>query len=408
MNEADGLIVGGGAAGFFAAAVCAETAPALRLVVLEKGSSPLAKVRVSGGGRCNLTHQGSDLRDFAASYPRGRAELIGPLHRFGPAETMDWFESHGVPLVTLEDGCVFPRSDTSEDVIRTLLDTAARGNVSLKTRTTVQSIRPTNGRYEVLSTDGECWSAPELLIATGGGSLPEGTGHGVEPYVPSLFAMESPDREFRELAGITVHDVCVSTLGIKARGTVLITHRGVSGPAILYLSSLGARVLAQAGYEVELKIDWSGGQGEEWVFQWLVGSCKQGPRRQVGTESPCGLPGRLWRLILDRAGVPGEKERGHCSQKELRRVASLVCRFRLPVSGRCLHREEFVTCGGVRCSEVDFRTMESRMHPGLFFAGEALDIDGLTGGFNLQAAWTTGYLAAQSLVRLAPSCDRGR
>ncbi len=394
MISSDVIIIGGGAAGMFAAAVLAEEAPELNVLVLEKGSRPLAKVRVSGGGRCNLTHQCSDIREFVKNYPRGGAELIGPFHRFGPTETIEWFELHGVQLVTLADGCLFPQSDTSEDVINALLKTG----VNVRTNAEVAKVWRFDGGFNVKLANGEQLGCKKLLVATGGGEFIEGLGHTIEPCVPSLFTFNTSDKEFTALAGIVVEDVRVSAPGLKAEGSLLITHGGVSGPAVLSLSSFGARTLAETKYHFEMKINWLPVLSEEQVFKTLEKFRAASPRKQVGTWSPVGLSSRLWKLLAAHAGVDETREWGACPVKALRHIAAQVSGFVLPITGKNRHREEFVTCGGIRLKEVNFHSMESRLVPGLYFAGEVLDIDALTGGFNLQAAWTTGYLAAQSLL----------
>ncbi|MFA7257146.1 MAG: NAD(P)/FAD-dependent oxidoreductase [Kiritimatiellales bacterium] len=414
MNSVDVIIVGGGAAGMFAAAVLAEEAPEMKVLVLEKGARPLAKVRVSGGGRCNLTHQCSDIREFVKNYPRGGRELIGPFHRFGPAETVEWFESHGVPLATLDDGCLFPKSDTSEDVINVLLKTAT---AEIRTNSEVSKVWKFDGGFNVKLANGKQLSCKKLLVATGGGAFIEGLGHTIEPCVPSLFTFNTSDKEFTARAGIVVEDVCVSAGKLKAEGALLITHTGVSGPAVLRLSSFGARTLAETNYRFEMKINWLPSMSEEQIFQTLEKQRTISPRKQVGTWSPLGLSSRLWKLLVARAGVDETREWGGCSTKALRQLAAQVSSFILPIIGKNKHREEFVTCGGIRLKEVNFhptkgreaeqmrgndrrecQTLESRLVPGLYFAGEVLDIDALTGGFNLQAAWTTGYLAAQAII----------
>jgi predicted Rossmann fold flavoprotein len=393
MISHDIIIAGGGAAGMFAAAVLAEEAPGRKVLVLEKGAKPLAKVLVSGGGRCNLTHQCADIREFVKNYPRGGRELIGPFNRFGPAQTVGWFESHGVPLVTLDDGCLFPKSGSSGDVVRVLLKTTAE----IRTNAEVSKVWKFDRGFNVKLTNGEQFCCRKLLAATGGGAFIEGLGHTVEPCVPSLFTFNTSDKPFTELSGIVVENVCVSAGKLKADGALLITHSGVSGPAVLRLSSFGARTLAETDCRFEMQINWLPSMTEEQIFQTLEKQRAASPRKQVGTWSPVGLVSRLWKRILVRAGVEETREWGGCSSKALRQIAAHVSRFDLPIIGKNQHREEFVTCGGIRLSEVDFRTLESRLVPGLYFAGEVLDIDALTGGFNLQAAWTTGYLAAQSL-----------
>ncbi len=399
MIDYDVVIIGGGASGIFAAAVLAESAPSLHVLVLEKGPKPLAKVRVSGGGRCNLTHQCPDIRSFVQNYPRGGRELIGPFHRFGPAETMAWFEAHGVPLVTMEDGCVFPRSDTSVDIINALLNSARRGHTEIRTASAVSRVSAHHGVFEVMLSDKSSKRCHRVLIATGGGSFIEGIDHMIEPCVPSLFSFNTPDRPFTALAGIVVKAVQLSGPGdTQAEGELLITHSGVSGPAVLRLSSFGARALAENHCHFDMKINWQPGQREEQVFATLTAYRSTAPRQQIATWSPIGLPARLWKLLMLRAGADETCEWGRCPLAIIRKIAMQATTFTLPISGKNRHREEYVTCGGVRLKEVDFRTMESRRHPGLFFAGEVLDIDALTGGYNLQAAWTTGHIAAAFIL----------
>jgi predicted Rossmann fold flavoprotein len=404
MTCFDVMIIGAGAAGSFAAAILAEQAPELKVAVLEKARLPLKKVRVSGGGRCNLTHQCTSIPEFAGNYPRGGRELIGAFNRFGPHETMAWFERHHVPLVILEDGCVFPKSDTSEDVIQALL---ACG-VKILTGAAVTSIQKTGDLFCANLANKAQFVARKLLIATGGGAFFDGIGHTIEPCVPSLFTFRTADGELSALAGNVIENVRVSALGCKAEGALLITHSGVSGPAVLRISSFGARAFAACQYAFELKINWTATMNDEQVFQSLEAFKRSSPRKKTGTWSPVGLPSRLWQLIVKRAGVDEATDWGSCSFKMLRKIALQVTGFTLAVTGKNTHREEFVTCGGIRLKEVDFKTMQSRITPGLYFAGEVLDLDGLTGGFNLQAAWTTGYLAAQSIQASLRETQTGR
>jgi len=378
----------------FAAAVIAEEAPDLDVLVLEKAAKPLGKVRVSGGGRCNLTHQCFDIREFIKNYPRGGRELIGPFNRFGPTETVEWFESHGVPLVTLDDGCLFPKSDISEDVINALCKNTAKVQVD----SDVSKVWSFDGGFNVKLTNGDQLSCKKLLVATGGGAFVEGLGHTIEPCVPSLFTFNTSDKDLTELSGIVVEDVQVSIGKLKAEGALLITHNGVSGPAVLRVSSFGARTLAEINYRFDMKINWLPSMSEEQVFQTVEKHKASSPKKQVGKWSPVGLSSRHWKLIVSRAGIDDTREWGACPSNALRHLAAQVSGFTLPIIGKNRHREEFVTCGGIRLKEVHFKTMESRLVSGLYFAGEVLDIDALTGGFNLQAAWTTGYLAAQSMM----------
>jgi len=294
MISTDILIIGGGAAGMFAASVLAEEAPDLKVLVLEKGPKPLAKVRISGGGRCNLTHQCSDIREFVKNYPRGGRELIGPFNRFGPAETMTWFEAHGVPLQTFEDGCVFPESDSSESVIEAL----CKNTAEIRTNSEVSKIWNFEGGFNIKLTDGEQLSCKKLLVATGGGAVIEGLGHTIEPCLPSLFTFNTSDKEFTALAGITSDSVRISAPGLKTEGALLITHSGVTGPAVLRLSSFGARRLAELNYRFEMKINWRPELTEEQVFQSLEKHRAASPRKQVGTWSSIGLPSRQWKLLV--------------------------------------------------------------------------------------------------------------
>ncbi|MFA5689694.1 MAG: NAD(P)/FAD-dependent oxidoreductase [Kiritimatiellales bacterium] len=395
----DVIIIGGGAAGMFAAAVIAEEAPDVKTLVLEKGRVPLAKVRISGGGRCNLTHRCFDIREFVKNYPRGERELIGPFNRFGPAETIQWFEAHGVPLVTLDDGCIFPRSDSSDDIIDVFMQTVARGAVEVRTESEVQAVEKNAGGFNVTLRTGKTLYCKKLLVATGGGAFIEGLEHTVEPCVPSLFTFTVNDDELTALAGITVEHVAVSAAGFKTDGALLITHSGISGPAVLTLSSFGARIFAAQHYRFEMTVNWLPAASGESAFKMLEEARAASPKKQIGTWSPFGIPARLWKLLAARAGIAETQEWGTCPSKNFRRLIEQLCRFPVSIAGKNPHREEFVTCGGIRLKEINFKTMESRLQSGLYLAGEVLDIDALTGGFNLQAAWTTGWIAAQNMIK---------
>lgn len=396
METDEIVIVGAGAAGMFAAAAIAELAPRQSVRVLEKGRRPLMKVARTGGGRCNLTHAAADLRELAGHYPRGAAELLGPLHRFGPAETMAWFEAHGVPVIVEEDGRVFPRSQKAEDVVCALLETAGRGQVTLQCGVTVRSIRLRAAGFDVVADD-RVVRARRVLIATGGGSFPSGLSHTIEPFVPSLFALRL-ERADPTLAGVSVRRARVSSAGCEAAGPVLFTHTGLSGPAVLDLSAWAARKFAESNYRGELTVDWLPEAGVEETIAALEDMRRTAGRRQIGSQAMGGLPLRLWRALLARAGISAARRWAEASREEFRRLHAELRRGVYTVCGMARHSGEFVTCGGVRRSEVDFRTMASRRHPGLFLAGETLDVDGLTGGYNLQAAWTTGRIAAESLL----------
>jgi len=407
MESADIVIAGGGAAGIFAAATIAEFAPTLRARVLEKGPAPLEKVARSGGGRCNLTHAPGDLREFARHYPRGAAEMLGALHRFGPAETIAWFEARGVPLKVEPDGRVFPSSDRSGDPIAALLRAAGRGRVEIVVGVAATEIAPRPTGFEVRTSDGGRLTARRALIATGGGAFPKGLDHRIEPCVPSLFPLRVADSAWTDLAGVSVGSVRLSAAGVSAEGPLVFTHEGISGPAVLDLTGWGARRLAELDYRFELQADWLPGVAPGETEAAIAALRRGAARSALGTQAAFGLPLRLWRTLLDRAGIPDGRRWSQCTAGECRALAAALRVSVFGVSGRASHRGEFVTCGGVCRKEVDFRTMESRRHPGLYFAGEILDVDGLTGGYNLQAAWTTGRIAAEAMNDFLTAPGRG-
>ncbi len=410
METADIAIVGAGAAGVFAAATIAECDRALRVRVLEKGSAPLEKVGRSGGGRCNLTHEPGDLRAFAQHYPRGSQEMLGALYRFGPSETLAWFESRGISLQIEPDGRVFPRSGNARDVVAALLMEAKRGNIEMCYGAAVVEVSPQRAGFEVRTAHGDRISTPQVLIATGGGAFPAGLDHTLEPGVPSLFPLRLAESGWAALAGTSVVRARVSAAGVSATGPLLITHEGVSGPGVLDLTGLGARRMAELEYRFDMTVDWLPEAAPEETLEALSALRRTAPGRAAGAATVFGLPLRLWRWLLARAGIPGERRWSQWSSSEYRALAAQLRATTLPVSGRAAHRGEFVTCGGVRRREVDFRTMQSRRHAGLFLAGETLDVDGLTGGYNLQAAWTTGRIAAQTIAQRpikAPDDKRG-
>lgn len=392
------VIAGAGAAGMFAAATLAESAPDLEVIVLEKGAAPLDKVRRSGGGRCNLTHACEDIRRFCEHYPRGGQALIGPMHRFGPTETRAWFEAHGVPTVTEPDGRVFPRQGGAEAVIRALETACARGRVRVWTKCAVTAASPAEEGFELTLANGDRLRAWRLLVACGGGAWIDGLGHTIEPWTPSLFTFKTDDIALTALAGVSVPSVGLTLLRRRVEGALLITHQGVSGPAVLGSSAFAARELAASDYRAVVRVHWAPEYSPEEVAERLAARRGAAPRRRVGQDPLFELPARLWQLLARRAGVPEARVWGEATAAMLRALAAQVCGFELNITGRCANRGEFVTCGGVRLSEVDFKIMGSRRHPGLHLAGEVLDIDGLTGGYNLQAAWTTGHLAARAMA----------
>ncbi|MCC6354523.1 MAG: NAD(P)/FAD-dependent oxidoreductase [Verrucomicrobiae bacterium] len=401
------VIAGGGAAGFFAAIACARAAPGADVRILEKGAECLAKVRISGGGRCNVTHACFDPREMAARYPRGSKELIGPLRRFGPRETVAWFEERGARLKAEADGRMFPVTDSSSTVVDCLVREASSAGVRVTTRAGIRGARrEQGGGFELLMDDGARIACDRLLLATGGcrtaaaGGLAVGLGHSLEPPVPSLFSFHASDVWVRELPGVSLADVCLSVPGtaLRERGPMLFTHQGLSGPAILRLSAWGARALHGLGYRFPLHVGWLPQMDPDALRAAIQGVRRQHPARLVANAPVGGLPARLWeRLALAAEVAPGTRW-GSLTRAAAAALAATLSETRIQIAGKSLNRDEFVTCGGVRLAEVDLRRMESRLCPGLFFAGELLDIDGITGGFNFQAAWTTGWIAGHAMA----------
>jgi predicted Rossmann fold flavoprotein len=401
-------IVGGGAAGFFAAITCAEVNPANEISIYEKGPEFLTKVRISGGGRCNVTHACFEPRAMSESYPRGERALISPLHRFSASDTVAWFERRGVRLQTEEDGRMFPVTDSSGTVIDCLLYEARAAGVRLFTRRGVNGVQRKNSGFELQFDGGRTTDCDRLLLATGGtrsasgGQIAGALGHVLAPPVPSLFSFHVAEPWLRSLPGVSVEEVEASVPGarLRERGPVLITHQGVSGPVILRLSAWGARALQELEYQFALRVNWLPGATTESVQRQLQELRRTNPNKLV-VNSPLGaLPHRLWEKLTGLAGIDSAVRATTLSREQAGALAALLVRSELTIHGKSLNKDEFVTCGGVKLSEVDFKTMESRLVPDLYFAGELLDIDGITGGFNFQAAWTTGWIAGKAMARL--------
>lgn len=400
-------VIGGGAAGFFAAVHAAETDRAARVVILEATAHVLAKVRISGGGRCNVTHACFDPRELVKRYPRGSRELIGPLHRFGPRETVAWYAARGVELKTEADGRMFPVTDDSGTIVDCLRRAVAEAAVEVRLRTPVRAVARGDDAaagFRLTLGDGTVERCDRVIVATGGtkGSggleIAAALGHAIEPPVPSLFTFQIEDERLRGLEGLAVPEAEVSVPGTKLRerGPVLVTHWGLSGPGILRLSAWGARELAERDYRFTVRVAWTGEANEEKVRAAIAAGREALARKQVTTANPLGLPGRLWERLVAAAELPATTVWNALPKTGLAALARLVAGSEFTVSGKSMNKEEFVTCGGVRLREVDFKTMQSRVCPGLFFTGEVLDIDGITGGFNFQSAWTTGWIAGRA------------
>ena len=399
------VVVGGGAAGFFGAIAAAESAPHARVVILEKGPRTLAKVRISGGGRCNVTHSCFDPRELSRRYPRGGRALIGPFNRFGPADTVAWFESRGVQLKTEADGRMFPITDSSQTIIDCLTTAAEKSGVRILNNTGLTMIeRRESGGFLLDLSNGERMECDRLLWA-GGGCRPDGhpavsLGHSLMPPVPSLFTFHIDTPWLRELPGISVASAQVSVPGthLKECGPLLVTHTGLSGPAVLRLSAWGARELYDLHYEFPLRINWLPETNRDSLTEALQ-ACRETSGGQTILRTRWNpLPARLWESLVIQSGIARDTKWARLSRTEALKLVSLLTSTELPVRGKSTNKEEFVTCGGIPLPEVDFKTMGSRIVPGLHFAGEALDIDGITGGFNFQAAWTTGWIAGHAMA----------
>jgi predicted Rossmann fold flavoprotein len=407
------VVAGGGAAGIFAAIACAEAAADAEVIVLEKGPQFLAKVKISGGGRCNVTHACFDAREMAARYPRGERALFGAFRVFQPTDTMAWFAERGVKLKTEADGRVFPTTDSSQTIIDCLLNAAKKAGVKLRTHCGLeQAGRREGGGFELVLTKAgeekhETLVCDCLLLATGGCRVPAAgqaavsLGHMLEPPVPSLFTFHIETAWVRALAGVAVESVEASVpgAGLRERGAVLLTHWGLSGPVILRLSAWGARELHGLNYNFPLHVNWLPQLNAEKIAAEFAARRGSQPARLVVNSPLAPLPARLWEQLVLSAGVPRETRWAALSRSAQHQLARQLVRTEFQVTGKSLNKEEFVTCGGVRLNGVNFKTMESRICPGLFFAGELLDLDGITGGFNFQAAWTTGFIAGNSMAK---------
>jgi predicted flavoprotein YhiN len=433
MSSRRVIVVGGGAAGFFAAITCAEAAPDAEVVLLERGPQFLSKVRISGGGRCNVTHACFDARELTARYPRGGRALLAPFKNFQASDTVAWFESRGVKLKTEADGRMFPVSDSSETIIDCLMNAAKAAGVKLRLNVSVESVvKNADGKFELMlgragsplpavvkrvndgaqgtarptEKNGEKITCDRLLLATGGcraavaGQLAVSLGHTLEAPVPSLFTFHIATPWLRALAGISVGSVEVSVPAAKLRerGPLLVTHWGLSGPVILRLSAWGARALHGFNYQFPLQVNWLPQLHAEAIAAELKSRQAAQPARLVVNVPVTPLPSRLWEQLVLAAGIARDTRWAALSRAAQHQLIQQLIRTEFPVTGKSLNQDEFVTCGGVRLGEVNFKTMESRICPGLHFAGELLDIDGITGGFNFQAAWTTGWLAGKAMA----------
>lgn len=401
----DVAIIGGGAAGFFAAIAAKENYPNATVTIFEKSQRVLAKVKISGGGRCNVTNACNSISELCKAYPRGGKKLKKLFGIFSNLNTIEWFEKRGVPLVTMPDDCVFPASQDSQSIIDCFLREAKKLKINIETGKGIKSIKPINDRIEIHFTNENNYprTFSKVIVTTGGSPKREGLkwlevlNHKIGPPVPSLFTFNMPNEKIRELMGIVVENAHLAIQGtkIQANGSLLVTHWGMSGPAILKLSSFGARVLNERGYNFKVRVNWANGANHEEATQQLQQIALENPKKILSSIKPYGLPERLWLFLLDKIDIATDKRWGEIGKKTINRMAEILTNDIYEAKGKTTFREEFVTCGGVSLESVNMITLESKECKNLYFAGEVLDIDAITGGFNLQAAWTTGFIAGK-------------
>ena len=399
------VIIGGGAAGYFAAITAAQTNASLQVILLESGSQVLRKVKISGGGRCNLTHHCFDPKALSTKYPRGARELRGAFHHWQPRDTIEWFDKRGVKTKVEEDGRMFPMSDDSQTVINCLRSEAHKHGVLERLNSRVTALRQIKGQWELELNGKEFLIVDKVCLALG--SLKQSglekilrkLGHTISPLLPSLFAFNLPSHPLKDLAGIAVQHAAVRTSlkSVAQVGPILITHRGLSGPAILRASAWDACELAKANYQFTAEINWLGENTKDKILKQFTEFRKERAVKKLKHNPFTELPKRLWEKLVELSGIDPETTWAHLPKEAMNQLLNQLTAHQAEVSGKTMNKEEFVTCGGVSLKGVDFRTMESKFCPGLYFAGECLDLDGITGGFNFQAAWSTGRIAGLAI-----------
>ena len=394
-------VIGGGAAGFFAALSVAEHHPSAHITLYEKSSKVLSKVKISGGGRCNVTHNCTDINTLIQAYPRGRKQLKSIFHSFQPKDTIEWFNARGVTLKTEKDGRMFPISDDSQTIIDCLETACDKLGIQRQLNAAVEKIIPHEGKWTIEFKNGTIQS--DAVIVTTGGS-PKAKGfdwlanlkHSIIPPVPSLFTFNMPKEDITQLMGVVAKNAKVHITGskIKTEGPLLITHWGMSGPAILKASSIGARILADCHYHFNIRVQWVEESSQE-LLRILEKTAKDNPQKQMGKHKPFDLPNRLWTYLLNKIKLPLDRKWNEVGQKNFHRLIDRLTNDSYTVEGKTTFKEEFVTCGGISLKDINMKTMESKKAKGLYFAGEVLDIDAITGGYNFQAAWSGGFVAGK-------------
>ncbi len=397
------IIIGGGAAGFFAAITIAEVNPKLEVIILEKGKNILQKVKISGGGRCNVTHACFDPRELVEFYPRGKRELLGPFHKFMTGDTMEWFENRGVSLKIEDDNRIFPESNSSQSIIDCFTLAAKNAGVKVLLNQNVNAVIKNENQFNIETSEGT-FVADKLLIAAGSNpkiwELVKTLGHSIIEPVPSLFTFNINDKRIKEIPGISVPNATVKIVKTKleSSGPLLITHWGLSGPAVLKLSAFGARILADKNYQYNVEVNWLSSSAE--VVLKILKSIKENePKKQVILRSQfTEIPKRLWERLVLGSSILFDARWADLSNKHLQQLADQLTKCIFIANGKSTFKDEFVTSGGINLKEIDFKRFESKMHKNLFFAGEVLDIDAVTGGFNFQNAWTGGFISGNAMA----------
>lgn len=410
-SKYDIIIVGGGAAGFFTAINIAEKNPKLKIAILERGRTVLEKVRISGGGRCNVTHAEFVPKELAKNYPRGEKELIGPFHQFCSGDTIEWFANHGVELKIEDDGRMFPTTDSSQTIIDCFLQAVQQLKIEVLTSQSVQSIFQGNDYWKV-ETNHNTYSCQKLIMTTGSNpkvwEMLQNIGHSIVPPVPSLFTFNIKDARIKDLMGISaVATVKVKGTKLEASGPTLITHWGMSGPGILRLSAWGANLLAEKNYQFTIQVNWLNDATFEETFEKLKELKAVHSKKIISKKSPFDFPNRLWESLVQASGIgtfstsndSQDVKWGDVSNKQLMALAVQLTNGEFQVNGKSTFKEEFVTAGGIDLKEINFKTMESKLLPNLYFAGEIVNIDAITGGFNFQNAWTSGFILASEIFK---------
>ncbi|MDF0715199.1 NAD(P)/FAD-dependent oxidoreductase [Muricauda sp. 334s03] len=418
----DVIIVGGGAAGFYAAIQIAELAPDMKVAIFERGKTVLSKVKVSGGGRCNVTHGEFMPKELATNYPRGEKELLGPFHKYAPMDVMTFFEERGVPLKIEEDGRVFPKSDSSQSIIDCLVSEAHRLGIQVLKNSSVKAINTLDDGWQV-TTMNKHYQAKKLLLTTG--SNPkiwqqlENLGHKIVSPVPSLFTFNINDKRIQGIQGISTYatvevlpkktfNTNKKDLNLRSKlkdesllysdGPLLITHWGLSGPAVLKLSAWGANILHDFNYSFRIKVNWLPDYSTESMEAYLKELKEVEAKKTVVRTNVTELPKRLWMRLVEAANITADERWADINKEQLQALAEQLTASSFKVEGKSTFKEEFVTAGGVDLKEINFKTFESKLHPNLYFAGEIINVDAITGGFNFQNAWTGAYIAAQAIV----------